>query len=239
MKEINTIYKSIIALMLLMSITLLGNAQENTDEFLKQIEHKYKNLGDFHKQVVYSMYYENSDEASERYTGYILKKEDVSYVQLLGDEVVQFPEVHILVDNENKTLICSKATNGNEQYEPIEFSKLLKLYTVVSKKSMKNTVVLNMNLNKAAIHIPYKKISLFINKDTFQIEKQILYFSGEYTSNKVEQASEKARRLEVIFKNLAIETPPKLERYVTITPDKKIVPSAKFAGYKVIDQTQL
>nr|WP_143404147.1 hypothetical protein [Gaetbulibacter sp. 4G1] len=239
MRQSNKIHKHKIALILFMLLSISGYAQDSAVELLKSVESKHKNLEAFHTQVVYSMFNNNSDTASESYTGYILKKEGVIYIKLLGAEVLQFPEVHILVDNDSKILTCSKSVNSNEQDTPLDVSKFLKLYTIASETTIKNTLILNMNLNKAAIHIPYKKISLFINKNTLEIEKQVLYFSGEFDSTNIKQTPEKTSRLEVVFKGIAIEPPPKLERYVTITSDKKITPSTVFAGYKIIDQTHL
>lgn len=210
-------------------------------ETLKKVETYYKSLKTYDFQMKYTMYKGyTGNHITESYDGTMNKNNDISQIKILGSEIIQFPDVHIILNKENKTLLYNKISNQVTQKSPVDVSSFLNFYKETATEIKDGIIMHEMVLKNTQVPIPYNKIVLYVNENTFQIEKQMLYLA-----TKVPFIDENGKetpdvgRMEISFtQNSSNHKTPKLNDYVIINSDKVSLTKA-YQDYTIIDQTNL
>ena len=231
-----------LSIIILLCCYLSVSAQKPiASETLKKVETYYKSLKAFDFQMKYTMYKGyTGNHVTESYEGTMCKNGAVSQIKILGSEIVQFPDVQLILNKENKTLQYNKTSNHVNQKSPVDVSAFLNFYKETVTDIKDDTIIHEMVLKNTQVPIPYSKIVIYVNKNTYEIEKQILYLA-----TKVPFVDEDGKetpdvgRMEISFKrNSSTHKAPRLNDYVLIHSDKVSLTKA-YQDYTIIDQTNL
>lgn len=215
----------------------------SASETLAKVETYYKSLNEFDFEVEYKMYKGyTGNHITESYKGSMCKKEDVSQINILGSEIIQFPDTQLIIDNENKTLIYKKISEDVMQKTPMDVSAFLKFYKETNTQISGNVLIHEMEIKNVQIPIPYNKIIVHVNKDTYKIEKQVLYLA-----TKVPFVDENGKetpdlgRMEINFEqnSKSLKKTPKLNDYVFLDSNNKVHLAQAYNRYTIINQTNL
>ena len=226
---------------LLIGMSIYAQPPSALEAFTK-IENYYKTVKKFNFQIEYKMFRGYSgNEVTESYKGSIYRYGDISQIKILGSEILQFPEAQLTINSENKTIRYNKISKDVIQKSPVDVSTFLKFYKETSAKISGNILIYEMVLKNAQIPIPYNKIIIHVNKDTFEIEKQIFYFATKvpFVDESGDETLDSAR-MEISFKQNSFTTQkvPKLNDYVFVEGNNVRLAKA-YQTYTIIDQTNL
>lgn len=233
---------------IVISVFFLGHASSTAQELsavetLKKVETYYKNVAILDIEMEYKMFRGvTGNNITESYKGTMYKYGDISKVDILGSEIVQLPEAKIIVNNDNKTVMYSKAKSGTITGSPVDMSSFLKFYKGTSTRLQGNTIILEMTQTNVHIPLPYNKIILYIDKTTYQIKRQELYLSTKvpFVDENGKGVPDSAR-MEISFKPnpKPVNKVPQLKDYVLIGSNNTIKLSNNYANYTILDQTAL
>ena len=227
---------------------LIGNQvvfaqQTKALEVLSNVEAYYKTKEVIDLEVEYKMYRGyTGDNLTESYTGFLYKNGEVLQMKILGSEIVQFPQAQITIDQENKTLYYNKVTDDKPQNSPLDMSAFLTFYKEGSTRITGNNIIIELIKKNAKIPISYNKIILTVNKESYALEKQELYLATKvpFVDNEGNDM-EDVGRIKVTFKTNP--TPAnkklKLEDYVVLERNNKVLLAKPYKEYSIIDQTKL
>ena len=233
----------LLTLILFLGSITLNYAQEITaKETFNKIESYYKTIDILDIEMEYKMFrgYTGTN-LTESYKGTMYKNEGVSKIDILGSEIIDLPEAKLIINKEAKTVTYHKKYNKETQSSPVDISMFLKFYKEASTKVKGNTIVHEMVLKKGIqIPVPYSKIVVYVDKNSYQMQKQELYLSTKvpFIDKNGKEAPDLAR-MEIKFKTNPNPSKkvPKLKDYVQIDANKKVRLSQNYAAYKIIDQT--
>ncbi|PKP12509.1 MAG: hypothetical protein CVU08_10145 [Bacteroidetes bacterium HGW-Bacteroidetes-3] len=218
-------------------VAQLPSAKESIDK----IEAYYKTVNPLNLELTYTMYKGvTGNQITESYKGSIYKNKTISSMKVLGSEVLQFSEVQLLIDNEQKTVIYKKNEHHFLEKSPLDMSSFLAYYKEASAVIKEHHLVYEMILKNISIPVPYNRIVLYINMDTYAIEKQELYLSNKVPFfDKEGKQTDDIGRMEITFQSSSnpIKDAPKLQDYVLLKPELQLV--QRYANYTIIDQTNL
>lgn len=225
-------------------ISFITNAQQPTAvETLAKVETYYKTAKALNINVEYAMYMGHTGTyLTELYKGNIYKNNAVTQLKVLGSEVLQFSDVQITINNEDKTLIYNVSSNNGLSKSPLDTSAFLNFYREVSTQVSGNTIIHELVLKNRQIPIPYNKIVIHLNKNDYSLKKQILYLSKKMPFvNKEGENIEDVGRMEITFQSNPVThiKAPELQDYVVLEANKKPRLSKAYTSYTIIDQTNL
>ena len=228
---------------LLIGFTATNAQQLSTTEVFKKVATYYETLNTYNFEVAYRMYKGHTGkQLTESYKASMYKNGNVMQLELLGAVILQFPNTQLTINDEHKTLIYTKIPDGALTKSPFDISKFLNLYESVSTRLKGNTLILEMTLKNSKIPMPYSKIIMHIDRMTYALKKQELFFSTKFAFvDKEGKKSEDVGRLEITFqsKSNPVNWNPKLEDYIVIKPNKKVNLANAYRLYTIIDQTNL
>lgn len=221
----------------------LNYAQEITAlKTFNKIESYYKAVNILDIEMEYKMFRGHTGTTpTESYKGTMYKNEGVSRVNILGSEIIDLPEAKLIVNKEAKTITYNKKSNKETQKSPVDVSMFLKFYKEASTKISDHIIIHEMVLKKdIQMAMPYSKIVIYVDKNSYQIQKQELYLSTKVPFiNKNGKEAVDFARMEIKFKTNPnpLKKVPKLKDYVRIDTNKKVHLSQNYSAYKIIDQT--
>ncbi|WP_346882328.1 hypothetical protein [uncultured Algibacter sp.] len=231
-------------LFLIVSCTSIYGQQPTALETLSKVEAYYKTIKNFDFDVEYKMYRGyTGNHLTESYKGTMYKNGNVLQVIILGSEVLQFPEAKIIINDKNKTISYSKLMQNGTQQTPVDISLFLKFYKESTTSFVGNTLIHEMILKNNTINMPYNRVIMYINKNTYALEKQVLFLTTKVPFNGEKGKKDDAARMEISFKQKPKQKPKpkplKLKDYVLIGINNKISLSKAYSTYTLIDQTNL
>ncbi|GGD07529.1 hypothetical protein [Hyunsoonleella pacifica] len=232
-------------LLIFLHVSFTGNSQiPKAEETLKKVKSFYDNTATLNLEVTYSMYRGyTGNTITESYKGKIYKDKNVNVVKILNSEVIQFQDAHIVIDNTNKTISYNAISNKELQTKnPIEISHFLNYYKETNTKEIGTTIVYQLELINKQLPLPYHKVEIHINKNSFTLEKQIFYLSKKMPFlNKNSTYTDDVGRMEIKFQQKE-ETKiplPQFEDYIAFGTDKKPRLTEAYSVYTLVDQTNL
>jgi hypothetical protein len=207
---------------------------------LENINKYYSSLESFNIAVNYTMYrgYTGND-ATESYAGSIYKDGEISGMKVLKSKAWVFPNAQLSIDTANKKLYYTKTKRGGIKNSPID-TKTFSTYYKESNTEVKGDVLrYEMVLKDNRIPSPYRKIVLYINTKTYQLEKQAFFFANKMPFvDKEGNHINDFGRLEIAFEtNKKSEATPKLSDFLVIK-NNTIQLASSFKSYTLIDQTK-
>jgi len=167
------------------------------------------------------------------------KKARTFYSKIGPTEFVFSPEFTIKVSHAEKALVLSDAAlntdilNGNVTLDA--FSK----FNVLPLKDQKIAWLCSFTPKSGEV-VPYKQVDLYIDKASYQILKQVIYFEKPLNhgyKNKAQYAT--PQRLEIVFTNqqvkeISLDEEFRLEYYVSLN-GQVYEPHKRIGDYNVIN----
>lgn len=222
-----------------------AKAQEvNAHMLLTKINDAYTSTDTIDLAIKFTMYkgYQGN-EITEEYDGTYYKSSTVNHVNILNAEVLNVPEMRLVIDHENRTIECSKNSDFTLKGSPIDVTTLVKYYKIKTSSLRGNTQIVEL-IAKEQAALPYTKIVLHINLETNFLERQELFFSNKipFVDANGKQTFNEARMM-VSYRNMK-NTATKiydLHDYILIPAMafEDIKPTQKYNDYKIIDSTNL
>ena len=213
----------------------------SAQETLSKVETYYQTVNEYSLQVEYKMYRGYSgNEVTESYKGFMSKFGDISQTEILGSQILQFPEAQLVIDSKNKTLTYRKTSRDVAQKLPMDISTFLKFYEETATNIKGNILIYEMKLKNSQIPLPYNRLLIHVNKDTYEIEKQVLFFATKvpFVDESGKETLDSAR-MEITLKNNSIkQRVPRLNDFVVVE-DRKPHLTKAYQAYTIIDQTNL
>ncbi|MEP1490173.1 MAG: hypothetical protein ABJK28_17270 [Algibacter sp.] len=235
--------KGLSIIILLCGYLSLYAQKPTASQTLTKIESYYKSLSEFNFEVEYKMYkgYEGN-HITESYKGTMYKNGDVSQIKILGSEIIQFSDTQLTITNDNKTLIYNKISEDVIHKSPMDVSSFLKFYKETNTEIKGNVLIHEMVIKNAQIPMPYNKIKVYVNKETSEIERQVLYLATKvpFVDENGKEAPD-VGRMEISFKKnpKSVSKVPELNDYVILDSQNNVRLAKAFTAYTIINQTNL
>lgn len=230
-----------ISVLIFYFISCLVFSQKRTysaDDIIKKASLAYQKNNSFSYNSQYVMYADYvTNKILEKYQGYIIKKNNSSYIRIKETEIITLPPYGIRIDNVNKVIAMIQSDQTTLQ-NPLVVDHYLKEFNskLISDKG-EFFVCEIIPVNNIKVN-PFQKIVFQIHKTNFHIEKQILYLF-----NQIESKDSKGRlisnkpRIEISFstrsRNEKNESKLfRLESYIS-TKGNEIKPAHNYFGYTI------
>lgn len=233
-------YKKITILICALLAGHITIAQElSAEDILKNVETYYKNVEVLDVEMEYKMFRGyTGNNLTESYKGTIYMNGKISRIEILGSEIVQLPKAKIIINNDKKTVTYNELKNDAIQNSPLDMSTFFKFYKTSSIKYKGNLIIQEMIQKELKIALPYNKIVLYIDKTSYQVKKQELYFSTKmpFVDKNGKSLPDQAR-MEISFSPnpQPLKIVPKLSNYVHINSDKAVTLSKNYASYSIVN----
>jgi hypothetical protein len=231
--------KNIKIIFLFLSGVNIVDAQ-NSIALLEKVNNYYKTVQFYNVESTYNMYRGFTGKSvTESYKGTMYKNGQVSVVKVLGQGIIMFENVQLIVNDADKTITYTKNDAESVQKNLIDVDKLSKYYDFTSIKDDKKVIIYEMTLKNKDLPLPYSKLIFHINKTDNSLVKQELFFATKLPfKNKDGEMSNDNGRMEIIYNpsNTPIKN-IKLEDYITTDSKDRIHLSKAYKNYQLIDQT--
>lgn len=173
---------SVIYFLAFFSFFQLGNAQTKSANdavsILKTLQKKYDINSEYDLKMTYTMYRGlTGGTITEQYSGSLYKDKEVFMMKALDFELLQFKEGQIRIDHKSKKIQYSNELAPLEN--PTDLSKLLQIYKPVSLTEKNGIYKLDLELKSIQLSVPFRKITLLIDKQKNTLIKQILFLSNK------------------------------------------------------------
>ena len=222
-------------------VSNLSFSQERTDnanDILKKASLAYQKSSYLSYNSQYIMYADYAtNKIIEKYQGYIIKKDNSSYIKIKETEIITLPPYGIRIDNVNKVIAMIQSDETTLQ-NPLVVDRYLKEFNAKLISSKGEFFVCEITPKKDIEVNPFYKIIFQIRKTNFHVIKQILYLANQIDSkdSKGRLISNKPR-IEISFsertRNEKKES--KLfrnESYISIKGNE-IKPAHNYLGYTI------
>lgn len=170
--------RSLTKIALFVAICLTASVQgqdlEAVTKILEQVEARYFNSEHYTMDVLYE-YYEpgTSSEAIESMEGLIVKDGSNYYTRIHNTETLFIDSDYLKINHDEKAVLYG-LIDQNQRPAPIELSKLAEYFTAVSVSQDGDISRFELQFKESQL-IPYSKMAIEVNQNTFEIVKQDLY----------------------------------------------------------------
>ncbi len=227
----------------LLIICLLGNTlwAQNVDDILKQYIEVTKNQTAVQSNINYAMYKnEDGTKAYESYNGIQIRASETFYQQLDKMEYIQGEDFVVKLNKDQKLMMVGYSSEPIiKGIDQIATDKMLEYFDEKSLKDSQTYWEIELSSQEPELS-EISKIILHIDKTTFKLSKQILFFDIVSDFAIYENESEPDMgipRLEITYSNYVdtIKNSNLLNqnRYF-VYKDKTITPAEEFKNFEVI-----
>lgn len=229
------------SVLMLYFISYLSFSQErtyNANDIIKKVSLAYQKSNYFSYNSQYVMYADyNTNKILEKYKGYIIKKNNSSYIKIKETEIITLPPYGMRIDNVNKVIAMIQSDETTLQ-NPLVVDHYLKEFNTKLISSKGEFFVCEITPKKDNIVNPFYKIIFQIRKTNFHIIKQILYLV-----NQIDSKDSKGRNIS-IKPRIEISFSPRIrndknesklfrnESYISIKGNE-IKPAHNYLGYTI------
>ena|SRR6218665_3821632 len=180
----------LIAFCALWSVMVCGQQKnESVENIISKASQIFKTKDYLTYNVKYNIFSDyTTTKATETYTGFLLKKDNIFYYKIKNTEFVGFKDHSVKISNDEKALLIGK--KGQEEF-PLDLSTYLKAFKSRLIKSDNTSWTCELIPDKIS-QIMFSKVIMVINKKDYSVARQVLYFLNT-------SPDEKAGRLEISF----------------------------------------
>ena len=209
-------------------------------ELLDKVAAFYENSSAYQVELTYNMHRGlTGNNITESYKGSIIKNGSFLKMELLDSEILQFKEAQLIIDNSAKQVLYIDKSTGLDN-SPLNISAYLDYYTKTVVTNKGNIIVCEMVPQEISGQLPYGKVVLYINKDTYSLEKQELFFSNliPFKNENNEDVNDYGR-LVIELKHQKLNEDQKtykLSDYISISSGDEASLTGKYSGYNLIKQ---
>ena len=248
-KRINTaIYlKSCTGLVLGCCLFIQLNAQSTVDgrkraaEDFKKLNHTYASAGSLSLTVSYRLYQNHeSTQPAEVRTGFFKRQGNKVHSKLMEIETMQNEDYMIMVDPSSKILMVTDPGLNTTEELIFDMDSVLSYCSAITFQELKGNNVYKMYYH-GPVSYPYTAVEIHINKDSYFMEKLVLYFAEAISVDPDNpDAPVEPPRAEILHSNIRVN--PRLEsklfsekKYVKVK-DGELVCSEHYQDYRMINQ---
>ena len=155
-------------------------AQEYTaTELLEKVSEHYKHKDAYQVNMRYTMYKGlTGNHETESYSGFFIKKQELHQFELENNVVVTEGNRQIAINHDQK-MIVYRNSNQEASGSPLAIQRFLEYYDESSIKNEKGIIICELIAKAAKMTLPYAKIIITIDADTYRIKEQEMYFSTQ------------------------------------------------------------
>lgn len=233
----------------LLSFLLITSAKtthaQNASEDFKKVRAAYDAAPAISMDVLYKSYpdYTTTVE-NDSQSGSFKRQGSNLYSNLLGIETLQNSQFNIIVENNSKKLVILDPAKASVNISPVNVDSVLSMCSSVKFiEGAGNQRIYKLSFDKLT-SFQYSTIDFCINKETFLIDKIVLYYRDAVNFNyEDKEAPKKKPRLEIIYKNInthAVFTNEQFseKKYITVS-ENAIKPTGTYSAYELINQKNL
>lgn len=228
---------SVLILMVLLPICFYGQEKQDVVSIIEKTTNFYENTSVYSVAIKQSLFRgKTGTKVYESYSGSFVKNQGYSKLVMLNSEVIQFPGVSLIIDNDSKAIEYSKTPKGPAA--PIDIKGFLEYYKGEELQSNEKQWICELNVLPAASFVPCDKIVLYINKEHHFVDKQVLFLNRELPfKTDGGQTEQDFGRFEIIFTHdltVSNATKDKQSNYIR-KKGNTIVPAEKYKEFKIVD----
>lgn len=217
---------------------------QTVKEILTNVQNKVTN-SNFKVNLKYQLFKGvESKKILESFNGIYIKKETNYYNKVKNTETIIGTDFLIKINHDQKAMIYDKFKKGNnDPNNMLNITALLKNFENPKVTDLGNRWKCEMIAVEYS-QMPYSKIVMYINKEDYNINKQVLFltslmnFSDDGSKNDFN-----IPRLEIEYTNYSKPTKQDdyffvKSQYIDITKSK-VVPSTKYKAYEIINSKNI
>ena len=210
----------------------------NVQQILEKVADHYASSDAYEVEVSYNMYKGLAgNKITESYTGLMIKQGDFSKFQVLNSEIIQFPKVQLVIDNETKQVMYTQNNTDALKNSPLNVKSFLEYFDKTSVVENGNLIVCEMVPTRIISEFPYGKVVLYINKNNYRLEKQELFFSNllPYVDDDGSRVNDYGRLIiNFTHKEAKDKTVNKLSDYISFSSNNEATLTKKYTNYNLI-----
>ncbi len=169
----NTIY-FILSLCWLMALPLAAQDLEQMKNLFAQTEQYYQNAEQYSLSVSYEFFEDqNPQQAVESLSGRILKKAGNYYSKIGPTEFVYIGQSFLKINHQQKAVLYS-ALAEEKALTPVELTSLIEHFEKAELRETSNSLICELKFKTNKI-IPYEKMLIFLDPNSYAIQKQELH----------------------------------------------------------------
>lgn len=218
--------------------------QDDTERFkelFSKTENYYKNTEAYSLEVLYQFFEDGKHlEATETMSGAISKKGDNYYSKIGPTETIFLEDSYLKINHDEKAVLYSK-TQDKKGATPVEVTSMLGFFEEIQIMEKNGNYVCDLSFKKIDI-MPYKKMVIVIDADTYAIKKQELYmhagksYPGMTAGNQKTVAGKMVITFSAMTKKEGVSSHFKKSNY--LIEGNELTLSNNLASYKLYDTTQ-
>ena len=180
---------------------------QNMKEDIRKVNLVYDKNDKISMDIIYNAYetYESS-RIADTYVGSMKRNGKNYYSKILDIETVYTDKYALVINKEKKQLIVNNPIMfNNSNVTMVDVDESFNSYSEVKEKTETATQKVYYFKVKKNIITNVSAFDIYINKETFFVEKAVIYYAHELKSNP-NDANEKYKkpRLEIVFNNINI-----------------------------------
>ncbi len=205
-------------------------------EVLSKVTDLYKTKPNYQIQFEFNFKRGTALKSAYAYKGILEKREGITKLSLLDTEVLSFPQAHLTINHTNKTILFRKSTKAIVG-SPVDISTFLEYFEIKAFKAVQTQWICELKVMSKDHQTPYHKVVLYIDKESYTLEKQELFFANKMPFQTEEGTTiyDKAQ-LDILCKHSTNATALKAEtlgRYISFSNKKDCLPSKHYKDYQV------
>jgi len=211
-------------------------------EIFEQSKAVYENNPVFQIQMEYSLFRNIENPVIiEQYEGFLFKRNQDMYLKIHHTELLIVKGEYVKVNHKQKAIEYNKGEIFDLNNNPLKIEQYLSYFSEKEVFDDGNYWRCELSTPKYT-QLPYGAITMFFNKETFVMEKQILLMvAPKSIMDEHGQLTEDLKYLKIEVKNFST-TPKTQNKYFDIQEfisheNKAIKTSSKFKEYKLINRT--
>lgn len=225
-----------------MYVTSYSQSKITVDELLNKVKIFYEQKNSYSLNTSYTLYQDdNSNRILESYKGKIVKTDDVMYSKIQDTEFIQFSEALLKINHSEKAMLYANTNLSKGSNTPIDLSNFMNTGFKSSNIIVNNDNYIIELQAKEINFLPYSKIRIYIDKESYAIQKQELFLANKISvKDKNNQDVLVNPKLEIILFNFSEKDSQifdsnkfVLSNYI-IQSDNKVAVSLKYKDYNII-----
>lgn len=219
-----------------------ANAQnEAATTVLEKMSAYYKETPSYHFDITYTLYQGiTGTKVSETYKGSLAKKNKNTRFTALQSEIIQANDIQVTMDHENKTMVLADISEKGITSTIGDMEMFLQFFMVSGFETITNQIICELIPKKPSSLLPYNKIKLYLDAQTYRLQRQELFFTNKLPFvDKDGKTIPDTGRLEVLMDKSNKEIPNlHLNTILAVQPNGGIELKKEYASYQLVDQRQ-
>ncbi len=153
---------------------------QSVEGLLQKANGFYTDTGSYEIAMTYTMYRGlTGNRATESYKGTVQKQDRYSKTTMVGSDVINYGKEVLLVDHRDKLISYQKNSGRHHSYSPVHLDGFLLNFKKTQLIDKGNYWICEMSNTQKVTQIPYGKVHFYVDKDTFTITRQVLFFNNK------------------------------------------------------------